>query len=44
MQIDSILQQGEGISVEYKRCSRQLPESFFQTVRVLGIAQNSISL
>ncbi len=32
MQIDSILQQGEGISVEYKRCSRQLPESFFETV------------
>ena len=32
MQIDSILQQGEGMSVEYKRCSRQLPESFFETV------------
>ncbi len=32
MNIKELIQQGEGISVEFKRCSRKLPDSFFETV------------
>ena len=30
--IEQILKEGEGISVEFKKCSRQLPDNFFETV------------
>jgi len=30
--IRQLLEQGEGISVEFKKASSQLPESFFETI------------
>lgn len=52
MNILDILQQGEGVTIEFKRCSRNLPDSFFETVCaflnraggtiLLGVTDNNV--